>query len=122
METLFCKCEDCGISVGLAEGQHRDDPGLCTDCSIKRDLAEIQELSGKPGYEGFLAPCDLSKLFPFPNMLQREHIDAVLKAYFEGIETLSEIELLRLQGVISRIACRMLCRAKNELSLNEPSH
>lgn len=25
METLFCKCEDCGISVGLAEGQHRDD-------------------------------------------------------------------------------------------------
>ncbi|MGI6407703.1 MAG: hypothetical protein ACOX0Y_03210 [Thiopseudomonas sp.] len=113
METLFCKCEDCGISVGLAEGQHRDDPGLCTDCSIKRDLAEIQELSGKPGYEGFPAPCDLSKLFPI--VLQREAIDAVLKSYFEGYESLSEIERLRIDAVLARIAASMIWRLQGQL-------
>lgn len=121
METLFCKCEDCDSFIGLAEGQHHDDLGLCTSCSIKRELAEIQELSGKPGYEGFPAPCDLNKLFPIPNILHREHVDAILKAHFEGLKTLSELEVIMIEGVIARIANSMICHALGELSPKEPS-
>lgn len=53
METLFCKCEDCGISVGLAEGQHRDHQASARIVLLSAILRKYKSFQASPVTRAF---------------------------------------------------------------------